>query len=231
MGGGNLADEVLVLPTRHRPGPRHGLVDVGLAGRRDQGALAAGLAQVARQGPRVDAGDRRHARRAQDVHDLARPAEHRRGGMPHHQAAQPGSLRLVVSREAAVVADQRISHDHDLARVRRIGTDLLVARLAGIDHQVPARLDGRAERGAVKDGAILQCQQGRPVGADTRVHHGIQRDRQVAADDQRHVADTKKPPPMVRQWSASCRFTVSPSLPASLDPRPASRDRPCKGRW
>ena len=101
------ADEVLVLPARQRVGTLHGRVWVRLAGGGDDAPLAAGLAQVARQRPRIQTGDRGHALGPQQVHDLARPAEHGRGRVADHEAAQPGSLGLVVTREAAVVADER----------------------------------------------------------------------------------------------------------------------------
>ena len=104
--------------------------------------------------------------------DLARPAEHGRGGMADHEAAQPGSFGLVVTREATVVADERIGHDHDLAGIRGVGADLLVAGLGGVDHQVAAGRDRRAEADALEHGAVLEGQQRRTVGADARIDHG-----------------------------------------------------------
>ena len=59
-----------------------------------------------------------------------------------------GPRRLVVVREPAVVADQRIGHDDDLAGVRGVGADLLVAGLARVDDEVAAGGDRRAERDA-----------------------------------------------------------------------------------
>ena len=96
FAGRDLADEVLVLPARDQLGAGECLVGVHFAGRRDQAALAAGGAQVTGKRARVEAGDRRHARGAQQVDDLARAPEDRGGGVADDQPAQPGPLRLVV---------------------------------------------------------------------------------------------------------------------------------------
>jgi len=88
------------------------------------------------------------------------------------EAAEPWSDRLVVVDEPAVVADQRIRHDHDLAGVRGVGADLLVARLARVHDEVAAGRRGRTECDAGKDGAVLEGEEGGAEIADSGVHHG-----------------------------------------------------------
>jgi len=99
--------------------------------------------------------------------------------MGDDQAAQPRPPRLVVPRDASVVADQRIRHQHDLARVRRVRGDLLVAAVAGIDDQVAAAGDGRAERNPVKDGPIFERQDRRARRADARIDDAVGRDQRA----------------------------------------------------
>ena len=205
---GHPADEVLVLPARQRAGPLDGRVRVRLAGGGDEAPLAAGLAQVTGQRPRVQAGDRGHALGAQQVDDLARPAEHRRGRVADHEATQPGSLGLVVTREPAVVADERIGHDHDLPGVRGVGADLLVAGLGGVDDQVAAGRHRRTEADALEHGAVLEGQQRRTVGADAwiddgrRGHgHGHAHPARRTADERHGQPDTERPPAVARRWS------------------------------
>ncbi len=147
----DLGDEVLVLPARHGSGERASLFGIGLAGRGHDGAQAAVRAEVAGQGAGVDAGDGRDPRLAQHRGQLSGAVEDRGGGVGHDQAAQPGSLGLVVEAKPAVVADERVGHDHELARVAGIGGDLLVAGLAGVHHQIALAAAPRAEGDARED--------------------------------------------------------------------------------
>ena len=124
------------------------------------------------QGPRVDAGDRGNAVGAQEGCQLPRIVEDRGRGIGHDQPAEPRLHRLVVVDQAAVVADQRIGHDHDLARVRRVGADLLVAGLARVHHEVAARRDGRPECDAAEDRAVLERQQSRTQVTDPGIDDG-----------------------------------------------------------
>jgi hypothetical protein len=62
----------------------------------------------------------------------------------------------------SVVADVGVGHGHDLALVRGIGQDLLVAGHAGVEDHLASRLTARAEGPSVEDLAILQSQY-RPV--------------------------------------------------------------------
>ena len=139
----DLADEVLVLPARdgraaaRRPRPRS-----VVAGRGDDAAQAAVRAEVAGQRARVHARDRRDRVVAQQRGELAGVVEDRGRRVGDDQRPEPRADRLVVLGEPAVVADQRVGHDDDLAGVRGVGADLLVARLAGVDDEVAAGRDG-----------------------------------------------------------------------------------------
>ena len=59
---------------------------------------------------------------------------------------QPRPLGLVVVADPAVVADQRVGHHHDLARVGGIRADLLVAGLARVHDEVAAGRDAAPRR-------------------------------------------------------------------------------------
>ena len=125
------------------PGGRHGRVAIGLARRGHDPAQAAVRAQVPGERPRVHAGDRRDRVVAQERGQLAGVVEDRGRRVGDDQRPQPRPDRLVVVGQPPVVADQRIGHDHDLAGVRGVGADLLVAGLAGVDDEVAAGRDRR----------------------------------------------------------------------------------------
>ncbi len=143
-----------------------------LARRRHDPAQAAVGPQVPRECAGVDAGDRRDAVVAQECGELAGAIEHGRRGIGHDKRPQPRPERLVLVEQPPVVADQRIGHDHDLAGIRGVRADLLVAGLARVDDEVAAGRDGRAERHAGEHGAVLECQQRRSEVADPRVDDG-----------------------------------------------------------
>ena len=138
-------------------------------------AEAAVRAQVAGERPRVDAGDRRDRVVAQERRELAGIVEHGRGGVRDDERAEPRPDRLVVVGEPAVVADERVGHDDDLAGVRGVGADLLVAGLARVDDEVAAGRDGRPERDAGEDRPVLERQQRRTEVADPRIDDGAGR--------------------------------------------------------
>ena len=140
-----------------------------LARRRDQAAQAAVRPQVARERPRVDPGDGGDPLAPQERRELAAPARPPPRSRSPRRGPQPGALGLVVGANPSVVADQRIGHDHDLAGVRGVGADLLVAGLAGVHDKVAARRDVGAEGDPREDGAVLQGEEGRPVGPDARI--------------------------------------------------------------
>ena len=178
--GRDQAHEVLVLPAGHATGRgdrRHG---VRVARRGEDPAQAPVRPQVARQRARVDAGDRRDARVAQERGQLARVLENRRGRVGHDERPEPRTLGLVVPAEPAVVADQRVGHHDNLAGVRRVGADLLVPGLARVDHEVAAGRDSRPERDPGEDSAVLERKEGRPARPDPRI------DDQVGVGSRRH---------------------------------------------
>ena len=133
--------------------------------------------QVASQGPGVDAGDRRDPVAAEERRELAGVVEDRRRRVGDDEGPEPRPERLVVVGDAAVVADQRIGHHDDLAGVRRVGADLLVAGLRGVDDEVAAGRERRAERDPGEDRAVLEGEQGRPeiadAGIDDRARAGV----------------------------------------------------------
>ena len=158
-------------------------------------AEAAVRAQVPRQRTGVDAGDGRDRRVPQQRGQLARVVEDGGGGVGDDERPQPRADRLVVGGESAVVADERIRHDHDLAGVGGVRADLLVAGLAGVDHEVAAGGHRRPERDAGEDGAVLQRQQRRPEVADPGIDDG--RGARQRGDDHA-TADTETHQPSGR---------------------------------
>jgi hypothetical protein len=106
---------------------------------------------------------------AQHSGELARVVQHGRGGVRHDEPAKPRAGRLVVGQETAVVADERVRHDHHLSRIGRVGADLLVARLAGVDDEVATGRNRRPEGHALEDRAVLERQERRPGVADAGI--------------------------------------------------------------
>ena len=168
----DLPDEVLVLPARNGARSLRSSRLGELARRHEDPAQRPGGPEMAGQRPRVDAGDRRNAVGAQEGCQLPRIVEDRGRGIGHDEPPEPRLHRLVVVDQAAVVADQRVGHDHDLARVRRVGTDLLVAGLARVHHEIAARRDGRPECDAAEDRAVLERQQCRTQVTDPWIDDG-----------------------------------------------------------
>ena len=206
---------------------------VHLARRRHDAAQAAVGPEVAGEGPRVDARDRRDPLAAQERRELARLLGHRRGRGGDDEGPQPGPLGLVVGPDAPVVADQRVGHHHDLAGIRRVGADLLVAGLARVDHQVAARGGVGAEGDAGEDRPVLERQQCRPARSDARVDHRVgvgerrRGGRRRAGPGQAHgVPDTKPPPARRARWTVeSVQHALPPFRPHGTG-TPASQDRP-----
>ena len=172
-GRRDLGDEVLVLPALDGAGAVDGRGVVGRTGLGDDPAQRPARAQVAGEGPGVDAGDRRDGVRSQHRRELAGVVEDRRRRVGDHEAAQPGPGGLVVVLEAPVVPDQRVGHHDDLPRVRGIGRDLLVPGLRGVDDEVAAGRDGGTERDAGEHGPVLQREQRGSGVADAGVDDRI----------------------------------------------------------
>jgi len=198
--GRNLGHEILVFPAGDGPGARDGFVHVGLAGCGQDGAQGAIGPKVPGQASRVDAGDSRYARLAEHRGQLLGIAENRGRGIGHDQAPQPGSLGLVVVVDPAVVADKRVSHDHELAGIGGIGGDLLIAGLAGVHHEIALTRTLRAEGDAREDPAVLESEQRRPVISDPRVHDGAGTwERRLL--HRAAFRSTKRPPASAGRWS------------------------------
>jgi hypothetical protein len=89
-------------------------------------------------------------------------------------------LGLIVGVDPPVVADERVRHHDDLAGVRGIRADLLVASLARVHDEVATRRDVRSKCDPAEDGSVLEGEEGRPAGPDARVDHeaGVRRRRQ-----------------------------------------------------
>ena len=83
-----------------------------------------------------------------------------------------------------MVTDQRIRHDNQLAGIRRIGADLLVAGLAGVNDEISTGARRSAERDTGKGRAVGEREERGAVMPDPRVDHRLRR-RQGRAG-QRH---------------------------------------------
>ena len=165
----DLADEVLVLPARHGPRgrarPRRGPISPGAVTMPRRQPFARRWRASARVSTPAIAGMPLSRRSAASWRASSSDRGRRVGD---DQRPQPRPDRLVVVGEPAVVADQRVGHDDDLAGVRGVGADLLVAGLAGVDDEVAAGRDRRPERDAREDRAVLERQQRRTEVADPR---------------------------------------------------------------
>ena len=229
----DLADEVLVLPAADASRPIDGRVAIREARLGHDAAQAAVRSQVARQGARVHPGDRGDVVAAKERGELAGVVEHGRRRVRDDERAEPRPKGLIVVDEPAVVADERVRHDHDLAGVRRVGADLLVARLRGVDDQVAARGRRCAERDPGKDRAVLEGQQRghrRDGGREPRRPPGGRRSMTSEVAAGRRVSPrslgphTKTPPARRARWTRGHTIRWPPFRPHRTGP-PASRDR------
>ncbi len=189
LGLGDLGHQVAIAD----PGRPAGQVHLRLRGeRRGDGqhpAEGAAVAEMAGERAGVDPAQPGHALAAQLLVEgaIRRGVSDSLGELPDDQrtAVHPAGLGVVVPHP--VVPDQRVGHDHHLARVRRIGADLLIPGHAGVEDDLTRRR--RAERGTeepplVDEGAVDQGhqhppmeprpEQGRVLGAGTEVRrfHG-----------------------------------------------------------
>ena len=209
---------------------RAGRLLVHVAGRGHDAAQAAVRAEVAGQGARVDAGDGRDRVVAQQRCQLAGVIEDGGGRVRHDERPEPRADRLVVDGEPAVVADQRVGHDHDLAGVRGVGADLLVAGLARVDDEVAAgRRLGRRTRHRGRSNrprAPAARDPGRRCAGRRRRWHGVGAGRSPTA----HQGPGYDEPTGHRARWAWTNTVDGPPSPASRD-RYASLTGPAmKGR-
>ena len=167
-------------------------------------AHAAVRPQVTGKRAGVDAGDGRDVGIAQQRSQLARIVEHGRRRVGDDQRPQPRPDRLVVVDQAAVVADEGIGHDHDLAGVRGVGADLLVAGLAGVDDEVAAGRDRRAEGDPREDRPVLERQQRRTQVADPRIDDRARSGCRGHGSGDHVAPDTTNPPASRARWADAC---------------------------
>ena len=144
---------------------RHGVCDaVGAQGREivrhgvaDGGVHRARLAQDARDGAGIDAGNAGDVVFFQERVERLRAAEVRGCGARFtHDIAAHAAFALKIGRDDAVVADERKGLQHDLAAVARVRERLDVAVHAGGEHQLTERVAWRAEGEACKDLAVFK---------------------------------------------------------------------------
>ena len=132
-----------------------------LAGRDDAAVLRAVLAQDARELARVDVGDAEDVRLAQVF--ATGPGACASSTTPRqvadHEARGEHASRFGVLGVDADVADVRIGQRHDLARIRRIGEDFLVAGHRRVEHDFAARMADRADRATAKQRAVGEREQ------------------------------------------------------------------------
>ena len=144
---------------------RHGVRDAVGAQRReilrhgvaDGGVHRARLAQDARDGAGIDAGNAGDVVFFQERVERLRAAEVRGCGARFtHDIAAHTAFALKIGRDDAVVADEREGLQHDLAAVAGVGERLDVAVHAGGEHQLTERVAWRAEGEACKDLAVFK---------------------------------------------------------------------------
>ena len=74
----------------------------------------------------------------------------------HNQAFDDGAGRFAIIVIRAVVADLGIGEDHDLAGVRRVREDFLVAGDRGIENNLAGFIGERTKATTLEDRAVLQ---------------------------------------------------------------------------
>ena len=117
-------------------------------------------AEVAGEGPGVDLADPDDAGLVEVAVEATGGAprrDHRRG-LADHEPGHLGTGRLDVLGVHAVVADVGIGHGDDLAGVRGVGEDLLVAAQGGVEDHLPGHLSHAAKGPSLEDRAVLEGQ-------------------------------------------------------------------------
>ena len=153
-------DDTRQVEAAHLRQPLGGLAQVArvAALRGDHGAQRALLADVAGEGARVHAAHGQHAVLGEPVQPrLPRGAvEAVVGELAGDDGPGVRLARLVAVRVGAVVAVHRERVGDELAAVRRVGGDLLVAGHARVEHQLATHRAGPGERLAGEGGAVLE---------------------------------------------------------------------------
>ncbi len=115
-------------------------------------------AQLAHQGPGVDARDAHDSMPGEIVFERAFRAEIARhpAEISHDEAGQMGMLAFEIGGVDAIVADLGIGHRHDLAPIARIGQDFLIAGHRGVETHFAIDFAGGAEARARHDRAVFE---------------------------------------------------------------------------
>ncbi len=165
MAGLDLAKVVSTREPGKLPSLLQGRLDVAFAGPHlphETAALRALGAKDPGQPPRVDVGDRRNAVllqvRAKVV--LRAPARMQPRQVADHQPGGVDLRGLVVLPVHAGVADVRVGQGDDLAAVRGIGEDLLVAGHRRIEDDLPDRGSGGADGAAAEHRSVGENEHG-----------------------------------------------------------------------
>ena len=177
--------------TRHQvqavgaEGGGRGGAQLGFGSRAEGARDRTGPADMARQSPGVDAGQRRNAVAAQEGLEGLGGAPVRRlaGQVADHDPPAVRGAGLVVGGVRAVVPDVGAGEGDHLARVGRVRDHLLVAAHGGVEHEL-ARGHGQrgAGRLAAEDAAVRRHQQRRrPVTLAGRRRFGHCRAHRCAA--------------------------------------------------
>src|ERR1051326_2971915 len=78
--------------------------------------------------------------------------------LTYREALDIRPLRFAIFGAGAVVPDLRIGENHNLAGIRRIGEDLLVAGEGGVENDFAGPLGGRTKTAALEDSSVFQSE-------------------------------------------------------------------------
>ncbi len=164
MTGSGGRDLLRQVGAGHRRLGHHPLARLGLGQLAGEHAAAhrALVADVAHQRAGVDAGERRDAAVRQPGEPAALGVRRVLAvdALAHDHRAGVHGVGLHVVGRHAVVADQRVGEDDDLAAVAGVGDRLLVAGHRGVEDDLAGGGDRRAGGLAVEAGAVLEQQVG-----------------------------------------------------------------------
>ena len=157
FGSGHFPGQVHALHARERgrQADRFWLVDFRAGN--DGGALGAFFAQNSRQAACIDVGNRHHAVALQVGRQALRrpPVAVDPGAVTDDQARSHRSLRFLIFRVTAGVADMRVGQGHDLTRVGGVGQDLLVTGHRRIENRFADGVPACPDTAAAKNAAVL----------------------------------------------------------------------------
>ena len=133
-----------------------------ICARHDAAVLRPFVAQHPREPPRVDVGDGHHVLAPEVIGEIRGLAP---VGNEHRQVAndEPRGVDAVGFHVFGIrtrISDVRIRERHDLARIRGIREDLLVAGHGGVENHLSDREPVRADRRAAKYRSILEYEDG-----------------------------------------------------------------------